>query len=69
MKIEQNIGSVDRTIRLLFATILIGHGVYYGWPVALLVGGALLVTAVIRVCPLYLPFRGSTKGLPRAKLQ
>lgn len=54
-----NVGSVDRTLRLVAGIGLAIGGVifesYWG-----LIGVALLATAVFRYCPLYVPFKIST---------
>lgn len=55
----QNIGLVDRRIRIVlgFAILLIGLFVGSWWG---LVGVILLATGLIRWCPLYAPFKIST---------
>ena len=54
-----NVGSVDRTLRLVAGIGLAIGGIifesYWG-----LIGVALLATAVFRYCPLYVPFKIST---------
>lgn len=56
---KPNVGSVDRTLRLVAGIGLAIGGVifesYWG-----LIGVALLATAVFRYCPLYVPFKIST---------
>lgn len=56
---KPNVGSVDRTLRLLAGIGLAIGGVifesYWG-----LIGVALLATAVFRYCPLYVLFKIST---------
>lgn len=51
-----NVGSIDRTIRILIGVILIGLTLFgvigvWGW-----LGAIPLATGVFRVCPAYLPF-------------
>lgn len=55
-----NMGTTDRFIRLIAGTILIVlglTGVIGWWGV---IGVVLVATAVVRVCPAYLPFGLST---------
>jgi hypothetical protein len=52
-----NVGGVERPIRIVAGLLLIGDGVLAGLPpaamgVALTVGVVLLVTGLIRYCPL-----------------
>lgn len=53
----QNIGTIDRTIRLLLAVIFLELAYFWlpaGWSIAAyLVGGVMLATAALRFCPLY----------------
>jgi hypothetical protein len=63
----QNMGSVDRGVRVVIAFALallslsLGFGTAIG--IALLVlAGVLLVTATVGFCPLYVPFHISTRG-------
>lgn len=55
----KNMGSVDRLIRLVLGLIilLVSIGAKSWWA---LLGIVLIVTALIKSCPLYLPFRIST---------
>lgn len=53
---KANVGSIDRTIRILTGAILIGLALFgvigvWGW-----LGAIPLATGVFRVCPAYLPF-------------
>jgi len=62
-----NMGLIDRVIRVVFAlTILVLFLTGQLSGVALIVLGALavvfLLTSVVGVCPLYMPFGISTKG-------
>ncbi|MEP4545952.1 MAG: DUF2892 domain-containing protein [Saccharospirillum sp.] len=55
-----NMGSTDRTLRLIAGIILIALGLtgVIGWWG--IIGVVLVATAVVRVCPAYLPFGLST---------
>ena len=56
---KQNVGGIDRLIRVVLGLALIAAGVYFkSWWGAL--GAILLLTATIRWCPAYLPFGLST---------
>ena len=56
---KPNVGGWDRTFRALIGLILIGAGVWYrSWWGAL--GLIPLATAMIRWCPVYVPFSTST---------
>jgi hypothetical protein len=54
-----NMGSVDRLIRFLVGAIILVVGLMARswWAIA---GGVLVVTAFLRFCPAYLPFRFKT---------
>ena len=63
---KKNMGTTDRTLRILIAAVLIG--LYFGNVVtgtigllALALAGIFLLTSFIAFCPLYLPFRISTR--------
>ena len=50
-----NMGKVDRVLRAIVGLIMIGAGVYYqSWWGA--VGAVPLGTALLGICPAYLPF-------------
>ena len=56
----QNVGTVDRVIRIvaglaLIAASLLGYIGMWGW-----IGVVVLATGVFRSCPAYLPFSMST---------
>ncbi len=51
----KNIGSADRTIRIVLGLIILALGVIYKSYFGLL-GLLLLATALVRWCPAYLPF-------------
>ena len=60
-----NVGSTDRTIRLVIAVVaaLLAAFVVKSGAFAIvlwIVAAIMLVTAIVRVCPLYLPFGIST---------
>jgi predicted transporter len=56
---KQNVGTADRAFRIIVGIVLVGLGVYsQSWWGA--VGLAPLLTATVRWCPAYLPFRIST---------
>ncbi|MFO7669144.1 MAG: DUF2892 domain-containing protein [Bacteroidales bacterium] len=57
---NKNIGITDRWIRVILGLVAMAAGVYFKswWGLA---GVVLLATALIRTCPLYLPFGISTK--------
>ena len=56
---KPNIGFTDRVIRALVGAAIIGAGYYYQswWG---LIGFVPLLTAVVRFCPAYLPFKLNT---------
>lgn len=56
---ETNVGTIDRTLRLVAGVVIIAAGAYYQswWG---LVGLAPLFTGTTRWCPAYLPFGIST---------
>lgn len=51
-----NMGKADRIIRLIIGLIVVAWGVMNGNIIANVIGGILLLTAVIGLCPVYLPF-------------
>jgi hypothetical protein len=58
---QQNIGKIDRTLRIIGGIAIIGAGVYFQswWGV---IGVIPLATASIGWCPAYAPFGLSTRG-------
>ena len=55
-----NLGKIDRTVRALLGLAVCVAGIILNkW--LILMGGILLLTAVIGWCPIYLPFGISTK--------
>jgi hypothetical protein len=62
----QNVGTVDRVIRIvagaaLIAASVLGYIGAWGW-----IGIVPLATGLVRVCPAYLPFGLSTCSAPSA---
>ena len=55
-----NIGKTDRALRLVAGIAIITLGIYFKswWGV---VGLVPLITGTVKVCPLYLPFKFSSK--------
>jgi hypothetical protein len=67
MKIEKNVGTIDRIVRLVLAVIL--AALYFTSVVSGTLGIVFLVlavvfalTAAVSICPLYLPFGLSTRS-------
>lgn len=64
---KQNVGDIDRIVRAVLGAVLVFAGFLVkmssvALPIILVVlGVALIVTAAIRFCPLYVPFKFSTK--------
>ncbi len=58
--IKQNIGSIDRTIRIIAGLVL--FGLYFWGPQTVwgLLGIIPILTASVRFCPVYTPFKIST---------
>jgi hypothetical protein len=63
---KANIGRIDRIIRIIAGLAILGAGYYFKswWG---LVGLGPILTAVIRVCPAYIPFGLSTCGVKEDK--
>ena len=58
---KPNIGTVDRTLRILVGLGLVAYGIVnHSWIGA--IGAVPLLTAFIRFCPLYAPLGLSTCG-------
>jgi len=67
MKLEKNIGATDRIVRFVLAAVL--ALLYFTGTVSgalgivfLILAVVLALTAVVSICPLYLPFKFSTVG-------
>ena len=57
---KKNMGSLDRTLRIIAGVIIVVLGlVYQSWWG--LIGLILLLTAFVGFCPIYAPFKISTK--------
>ena len=60
---KKNVGSIDRTLRIIAGLALIGWGLYaQNWLGA--IGAILLFTGIMSWCPVYLPF-----GLSSCKIE
>lgn len=62
---KKNMGTADRIIRIIIAAVAISlflTDVVAGTPGIILValGGIFLLTSLVSICPLYLPFGAST---------
>lgn len=72
MHMAPNIGNADRLVRLVLALLILsiyaagGLGHTTGI-VLLVIAGLLLLTSLVRVCPLYAPFGVSTRRKPQIK--
>ena len=63
---KNNMGTIDRVIRVLIAAVLIilySTNVLCGIPgiILLVISGILIVTSVIGFCPMYQPLKLNTK--------
>ncbi|MEL0659412.1 DUF2892 domain-containing protein [Psychromonas arctica] len=59
--IKENVGGIDRTLRIIVGAVLIGIGLWYlSWWGA--IGVVLMLTALLGWCPVYLPFGVSTSN-------
>jgi hypothetical protein len=57
---QQNVGGIDRTLRIVAGLAIIGAGIFYqSWWGA--IGLIPLGTALIGWCPLYVPFKLSSR--------
>ena len=66
IKMKKNIGVIDRVIRILVAVVVVVlyflHVISGTWAIILLVLAAVfVVTAILGLCPLYLPLDMSTR--------
>jgi len=61
---EKNVGSADKTVRIIIGIILFVFGLFYTaywWGiVAIIIGAVLFVTGLLNRCPAYVPFKIST---------
>ncbi len=56
--ISKNVGSIDRTLRLILGIIALAYSIYYGIGslislIILILGIVLILTAVVSYCPIY----------------
>jgi hypothetical protein len=63
---KKNMGTIDRIARAVIATVIFSlwlAGVLKGLPaiILLIIAAILVLTAIIGICPLYLPFGFSTR--------
>lgn len=62
---KTNMGAADRIIRFIVGVVffIIAFLVLNGaWQILFwIIGGILILTAVVGICPLYIPFKFSTK--------
>ena len=63
---KQNMGNLDKAIRVLVAVVIVllyfTHVISGTLAIVLLVlGGVFILTSAVGTCPLYLPFNFSTK--------
>ena len=58
--IKENIGSIDRAIRIVTGIVLIGVGAWYLSWWAMIVGMVMILTGIMSSCPLYSLLRIST---------
>jgi hypothetical protein len=66
MKLNKNMGKMDRIVRLVASVAIIAlilTGMVSGWLAVILgvLAAILIVTSLVSFCPLYLPFHFSTK--------
>jgi sulfite exporter TauE/SafE len=60
---KNNVGGIDRILRVILGILMISAGVYFhSWWGA--IGAVPLLTGLIRLCPLYLPFGLSSCAVP-----
>ncbi len=57
---KKNMGSTDRIIRIILVLVVVFLGYYFDLWVLYILALILFVTAVIGVCPLYIPLNIST---------
>jgi Protein of unknown function (DUF2892) len=66
---KQNLGGIDRIVRIVLAVLLaagagmVGFG-SVGGIILLVLAVVMLVTSAVGFCPLYAPFKFSTKHRP-----
>ena len=67
MSLNRNMGTIDRIVRVslavIFAALILTGAVSGAVAVVLgVLGAVFLSTSVVQFCPLYLPFKLSTRG-------
>lgn len=72
MHMAPNIGNADRLVRLVLALLIVSvysSGVlpHTTGIILLVVAGILVITSLVRFCPLYAPFRFNTRRKAQAK--
>jgi len=65
---KTNIGTADRAVRIIAGVAILAAGYFVGswWG---LIGLLPILTAVVRICPAYLPFGLSTHGKNKERPQ
>jgi hypothetical protein len=68
---SENVGSLDRIVRVVIGLVLIAYAIPVGFPVTGWnwvgwIGVVLLVTAIFALCPLYSVLGLSTRSISRA---
>jgi hypothetical protein len=58
---EKNVGTIDKSIRILLAVVLIALGYIYNIWVLYIIALIPFITAFVSFCPLYTLFRFNTK--------
>lgn len=61
---KKNVGKIDKTIRILLGTILLGAGYFYGSWILGILGVVSIATGLLNFCGLY-----SIIGLNTCKIQ
>jgi len=57
---RRNVGGVDRAIRLVVGTMVLGTGLYNHASILVIIGLMVLVSGIVGFCALYVPFGIST---------
>ncbi len=53
MKLEKNVGGIDKAVRLVMGVVAIGVGVFMGWWWLAVIGGMVLLSGLLGRCGLY----------------
>jgi len=59
--VKQNMGKMDRIIRIVVGVLLVGNFFVGTGHLASWIGLVLIVTGLISFCPVYLPFKIDTR--------